>query len=119
MINRILITTILALFVSCTLAATVHAQAGANATWRVQKYDLNVTLPQDERSRVVTARAILSIKNVSGAPAGTLTLRISTAAEVTSIKINDAIVDFTKAEEKAGALSLQRIGMRFGSLAPD
>ncbi len=119
MINRILITTILVLFVSCTLAATATAQAGANATWRVQKYDLNVTLPQDEKSRIVTARAVLSIKNVSGAPAGTLTLRISTGAEVTSVKVNDAVVDFTKAEEKAGALSLQRIGMRFGSMAPD
>ena len=102
-----------------TFAFAAFAQTGANATWRVQKYDLNVTLPQDERSRVVTARAVLSIKNVSGSPAGTLTLRISTAAEVTSVKINDAVVDFTKAEEKAGSLSLQRIGMRFGSLAPE
>ncbi|HRI04317.1 MAG TPA: hypothetical protein PLL77_11290 [Pyrinomonadaceae bacterium] len=119
MINRFLLTTFVAFILCGGFAVSSSAQTGANATWRVQKYDLNVTLPQDERSRVVTARAILSIKNVSGAPAGTLTLRISTAAEVASIKINDAVVDFTKAEEKAGSFSLQRVGMRFGSLAPD
>jgi tetratricopeptide (TPR) repeat protein len=119
MINRFLLTTFFAFILCGMVAVSATAQTGANATWRVQKYDLNVTLPQDERSRVVTARAVLSIKNVSGAPAGTLTMRISTAAEVTSIKINDAVVDFTKAEEKVGSFSLQRVGMRFGSLAPD
>lgn len=119
MINRFLLTTFFALITCGGFAVSSSAQTAANATWRVQKYDLSVTLPQDERSRVVTARAILSIKNVSGAPAGTLTLRISTAAEVASIKINDAVVDFTKAEEKAGSFSLQRVGMKFGSLAPD
>ncbi len=119
MIKRFLLTTFFVLVLCGGFAVSSSGQTAANATWRVQKYDLNVTLPQDERSRVVTARAVLSIKNVSSAPAGTLTLRISTAAEVTSIKINDAVVDFTKAEEKAGSFSLQRVGMRFGSLAPD
>jgi len=120
MINRFLLTIFFVLILSGMVAVSATAQTGANATWRVQKYDLNVTLPQDERSRIVTARAVLNIKNVSGSPAGTLTLRISSAAEVTSIKINDAVVDFTKAEEKVGdALSLQRVSMRFGSLAPE
>ncbi|MFN0140961.1 MAG: tetratricopeptide repeat protein [Pyrinomonadaceae bacterium] len=92
----------------------------ASATWQVQKYDLNVTLPQDERSRSMTVKAILNLKNVSSSPAGTLTLRISPFAEVSAVKINDASVDFSKNEEKlTSATSLQRIGVRFASIAPN
>ncbi len=90
----------------------------ASATWQVQKYDLNVALPQDERSRSMTVKAVLNLKNVSSAPAGTLTLRISPLAEVSAVKINDATVDFSKSEEKINsATRLQRIGVRFGSIA--
>src|SRR4051812_30832742 len=92
------------------------AQVGANATWRVQKYDLDVTLPQNgERS--MTAHAVLTVKNVSASPVGSLTLRISPNAEVSSVKINDATVDFSKAEEKLGSGTMQRIGTRFASVA--
>lgn len=91
----------------------------ASATWQVQKYDLNVTLPQDERSRSMTVKAVLNLKNVSSSPAGTLTLRVSQLAEVSAVKINDATVDFSKSEEKINpATALQRIGVRFGSIAP-
>ena len=86
------------------------------ATWKVQKYDLNVTLPQDEKTRSISVKAILNLKNVSGKPASTLTLRISTAADVTAIKINDTTADFTKSEEKISASSsLQRLVL----LCPD
>lgn len=92
----------------------------ASATWQVQKYDLDVTLPQDEKSRSVTVKAILSLKNVSGKPASTLTLRISTAAEVASVKINETTTDFVKSEEKiSSSLSLQRIATRPPPVAPD
>jgi hypothetical protein len=99
-------------------AAGVFAQApGASATWRVQKYDLNVTLPGE--GRTLPIKASLAITNVSGAPAGTLTLRISPSAEVLSVKVNDAPVDFSKSEEKASPTTrLQRIVMRFASVAP-
>src|SRR5690349_8633686 len=73
----------------------------ASATWRVQKYDLNVTVPDSGRALPITAT--LTVVNVSSAPAGTLTLRISTNADVTSAKINGAAADFSKSEEKASA----------------
>lgn len=96
---------------------TLYAQAGANATWRVQKYDLNVTLPQDDRSRIVTVRAILSVRNVSGSPASSLTLRISPSAQITAVRVNEATADFTKAEEKVNpSATLQRVGIRFASV---
>lgn len=111
-----LITIFIATFFSATFAQAPTRTA--SATWLVQKYDLNVTLPQDERSRSMTVKAVLNLKNVSSAAAGTLTLRISPLAEVSAVKINEATVDFSKNEEKINtATSLQRIGVRFGSIA--
>lgn len=88
----------------------------APPTWRVQKYDLDVT-PPAEGTRSVSVRAVLRLKNVSGKPVTTLTLRLSPAAEVTAVRINDASADFTKAEEKINtATSLQRIATRFATV---
>src|SRR5205814_7229538 len=90
------------------------------ATWQVQKYDLDVTLPQDEKGRSVSVKATLNLKNVSGKPASTLTLRISPSAEITAVKINGSIADFAKSEEKiTPASSLQRIVLRLAPVAPD
>ncbi|MEP7075645.1 MAG: hypothetical protein ABI878_07510, partial [Acidobacteriota bacterium] len=44
--------------------------AAASATWQVQKYDLNVTVPQNGADRTMTVKAILTLKNVSRGPAG-------------------------------------------------
>ena len=91
----------------------------AAATWQVQKYDLEVNLPADN-SRSVPAKATISVKNVSGKPATSLTLRIMPLAEITSLKINNSVAEFTKAEEKINAASsLQRIVTRFPSVAAD
>lgn len=90
----------------------------APATWQVQKYDIDVALPQDN-ARVITAKAILSVKNISRSPASTLTLRISPLAEVTAVKLNDATADFTKNEEKIAVGTLQRIQTRFGAVPAD
>nr|ADC36080.1 hypothetical protein [uncultured bacterium 164] len=99
----------------CAGCVSVTAQTGASATWRVQRYDLDVALP--EAGRVITVKADLSIGNVSTGPAGTLTLRISPSADVSSVKINDAATDFSKSEETINAAaSLQRIVMRFPSV---
>lgn len=63
-------------------------------------------------------KAVLNLKNVSGSPAGTLTLRISPLAEVSGVKINDAAAEFSKSEEKINsAAALQRVAVRFGSIA--
>jgi len=109
----------LLVFLTLCIVGSVIGQARSAATWQVQKYDLNVTPPQDDRSRSATAKAIVNIKNVSGAPAGTLTLRISPSAEVTAVQINGAPTDFAKSEEKLGGTSLQRIAIRFPSVAAD
>ncbi len=95
-----------------------QAATRAAATWQVQSYDLDVSVPQGN-SRTVTVKAVLSLKNVSSAPAGTLTLRISPSAEVSAVRINDAVVDLTKGVEKVNAsVTLQRIAVRFALVVP-
>ncbi len=81
-------------------------------TWEVQKYDVTATLPAAETDRFLSAKAILTLKNVSNGSASSLTLRISPNATVSAVKINDSAADFTKSEEKLGSGALQKIGIR-------
>jgi len=91
----------------------------AAATWKVLKYDIDVTLPQDN-SRTVPVKAVVTLKNVSGRPATSLTLRISSFAELVAAKINESTTDFNKSEEKINsALSLQRLSARIASVPAD
>ncbi|MBX7053573.1 MAG: hypothetical protein K1X36_01340 [Pyrinomonadaceae bacterium] len=104
------------------LAPAVRGQDETRSiqTWRVQKYEISSTLPSDPAARSVGFSAILSLKNVSGKPAGSLTLRISPLAEISAIRINDATAEFVKSEEKVGSAgSLQRIAMRFPAVNSD
>src|SRR5690349_2579941 len=97
---------------SMTLIAMVvfsQDDTRATATWQVQKYDIVVTMPTAETDRSITSKANLTVKNISSAPATTLTLRISPNAEITSVALGGAAAEVTKREEKVGATgSLQR-----------
>lgn len=116
--------TILLLAVISILAAHVFAQdetrpVSVAATWQVQKYDITVNLPAAETDRTLTAKAALTVKNVSNSAAQALTLRIGSNAEVSAITVNGGSVDFTKREEKLDAgKSLQRLATRIPSVAP-
>ncbi len=89
-------------------------------TWQVQKYEITVTLPQSEADRAIAVKARLDVKNVSSRPASTLTLRIGSSAEITSVKVGDSAIEPSKAEEKVGAsVSLQRLVLRVPSVQPN
>ncbi len=88
-----------------------------SATWQVVRYDLSVTAPSNEASRDITVKASLDLRNVSGKPAPTISLRLSSDAAVENVTVNGTKVDFTKAEEKLGTISLQRIGLRVPAVA--
>lgn len=110
------------LFTFAFFSFSVFAQdeSRASKTWEVQKYDVTATLPQSETDRNLTARAVLTLKNVGGSAASRLTLRISPNAEVSAVKVNDATADFSKGEEKIdGNNSLQRILVRLPSIQPN
>jgi tetratricopeptide (TPR) repeat protein len=104
--------------ISFALILTVTAQDEnrASKTWEVKKYDIVLNLPQSETDRNMAVKAVLSLKNTSGTPASTLTLRISQNADVSAVKVNDATADFSKREEKiSNTSSLQRIIVRLSS----
>ncbi len=103
---------------SCVYATSAQDDTRVSATWQVSRYDITATLPQSETDRNLTVKAKLDLKNVSGRPASTLTLRISPSAAVTSVSVNGTTVDFTKAEEKVGTGTLQRIAIRLPSVQP-
>ena len=102
------------------LSGTAQDDTRPSATWQVQKYDINATLPQAEADRNLAVKAKLDLKNISARPASSLTLRIASAAEVSSVNVNGSQIDFTKAEEKVNAAtSLQRIVLRIPSVPPN
>jgi hypothetical protein len=94
------------------LAVFAQDDTRPTATWQVIRYDINATLPQAETDRNLTVRAKLDIKNVSSRAASTLSLRISTLAEISAVTVNGTAAEFTKGEEKIGTGSLQRIVIR-------
>src|SRR5688500_13278240 len=101
------------------LSGTAQDDTRPTATWQVQKYDIVATLPQAEAERDLAVKAKLDLKNISARPASSLTLRIASAADVSSVNINGSQIDFTKAEEKVNAAtSLQRIVLRIPSVPP-
>ncbi len=106
------------LFSAAAMTAFAQDDTRPSATWQVQKYDISATLPQNEGDRNLTAKAKLDLKNVSSRPASTLTLRITSAAEVAAAAVNGSTVDVQKAEEKvSSSVSLQRLVIRMPSVA--
>ena len=97
--------------------AFAQDESRVSKTWEVQKYNITATLPQSETDRYLTVKAALNLRNVASTAATRLTLRISPSAEVSSVKVNDMVADFTKGEEKIGGnRNLQRILLRLPSI---
>ena len=110
------------LFISLVFTLFINAQdeSRASITWQVQKYDIVATPPQSENDRNLVVKAILNLKNVSGNAASRLTLRISEKAEVSEVKVNNAITEFTKGLEKIDtSRNLQRAIVRLPLIAPN
>jgi tetratricopeptide (TPR) repeat protein len=106
-------------FLLFAFPANAQTETRASKTWEVQKYDITATLPTAETDRFLNAKAILNLKNVSGNPATSLTLRINQNAEVTDVKLNNSTTSFTRGEERIGSGRLQRIILRTISVAPN
>lgn len=110
------------LFLILVFSFSVFAQDDSRTllTWQVQKYDVTATLPQTDADRNLTAKAVLTLKNISSSAASSLTLRISKDATVSAVTIGGATADFTKREEKISATeNLQKISIRVPSVSPN
>jgi tetratricopeptide (TPR) repeat protein len=92
----------------------------AAAAWQVKSYDINVTLPQNPADRSIGAKASLNVQNIGNAAGTRLTLRLSSAAQVTSVKINENTAAFTKGEERLGTSqkTLQRVIVNMPGVQP-
>jgi hypothetical protein len=115
------LTRFLTLLITCVFGVNIafaQDDTRATATWQVQKYDINVTLPATETDRSVISKANLVVKNISSQPATTLSFRISPSAEITAVTVNGATAEFTKREERIGATgTLQRLSVRVPSVS--
>jgi hypothetical protein len=108
---------LLLIFLSRADVFAQGADSRVSATWQVQKYDIAVNLPADPNGRSVDIVALVEVKNVSGRPANSLTLRVSPLAENISARINGSVVDPSRSEEKlGGGVSIQRLMFRMPSV---
>src|ERR1044072_2742435 len=116
---------ILVLFILISFSAfsqdDTRADTRAAAAWQVKSYDISAALPQNMADRILSAKALLNMQNVGNAAGSRVTLRISGAAEVTAVKVNDATVTFTKGEERLGTSqrSIQRIIVTLPAVPPN
>lgn len=102
------------------LCVAVAAQGPTGgATWQVEKYDISVQMPTADADRSLPIKAKLDLRNVSTAPASTLTLRISPNAEIAAISINGNTTEFTKGQDTIGTSTLQRVGIRMPATPPN
>jgi tetratricopeptide (TPR) repeat protein len=82
-----------------TAHAPARSQEEARAAWQVLQFDITASLPAPAAERTLTARAILTARNVGTAAGRTFTARVNRAAVIKSATVNDATATFTKREE--------------------
>lgn len=93
-----------------------RAQDGAAAAWQVTRFDITVSAPLTDRA--LNARAVIKARNVGRGAGQTISLRLSTKAEVKSASINDGSATFRSAAESRG--NLQRVTVNIPTpVAPD
>src|SRR5437867_1066850 len=84
------------------LPINARAQEEARAAWQVTNFDITVNNPGAERA--LSARAIVSVRNVGRGSGATLTLRINAKAEIKSVSIGGAPAGYKSlAEPRGGA----------------
>jgi tetratricopeptide (TPR) repeat protein len=103
-------------FVSTLLLTSTgaRAQEEARPVWQVVRFDVTATLPATlaapaAADRALTARALISARNVGTGAGRSLTLRLNPAAEIKSATVGDASAQyFARAEARTG---LQQVSL--------
>ncbi|HEX8773767.1 MAG TPA: tetratricopeptide repeat protein [Pyrinomonadaceae bacterium] len=95
--------------------APALAQDEARAAWQVTRFDVTVNAPPTDRA--LTARALIRARNVGRGAGQTISLRLSTKAEIKAASVNDATATFRSTPESRG--NLQRVTVNIPtSVAP-
>jgi hypothetical protein len=108
-------TILLLLFIFSNFVLFANAQTVTTASWKVLRYDISATVPQNERG--LNVRATVSAKNVGTASGTTMTLRLSPQAEVKTAKANESETTFRTRTETLG--NLQNVVVTIPSTAID
>jgi len=109
----------LALVLTLLLPSTgARAQEEARPVWQVVRFDVTATLPAPSAAdRSLTARALISARNVGTGAGRSLTVRLNSAAEIKSATVGDASAQyFARAEARTG---LQQVSLTLAApIAP-
>jgi len=97
-----------------SLPSAITAQDEPRAAWLVTNFDITVKDPGAERA--LSARAIVSLRNVGRGAGSTLSLRINSKAEVKSVSIGGATAAFRLSPEARGGT--QRIAITLPAAVP-
>src|SRR5713101_3867291 len=92
--RRIALLVVIFIFVGLFSAS---AQDEPRAVWQVTKFDITVGNPGAERA--LNARAIVSVLNVGRGSGSSLTLRISSKAEIKSVSVGGATACYRSTPE--------------------
>src|SRR5438477_2613431 len=101
---------------SFLLPAAVRAQDEARPVWQVTHFDITVNNPGAERA--LNARAIVSVRNVGRGSGSSLTLRISSRAEIKSVSVGGATASYRATPETRGGAQRVTIALP-GVVAPN
>src|SRR5713101_9942203 len=80
--------------------SSASAQDEPRAAWQVTNFDITVNNPSAERA--LNARAVVSVRNVGRGSGSSLTLRISSKAEIKSVSVGGATAIYRLTPETRG-----------------
>ena len=113
---RILRTFLILLFFSLIYSIpAARSQDEPGAVWQITKFDITANLPAAAGERSLTARAVLTVRNIGRGSGSTFSVRLAPKAEVKSVSVGDASATFrtreeeTKNREQVVILKLQRV----------
>ena len=118
-INHLMITRRLALLIVIVIFAallTSNAQDESRPVWQVANFDITVNNPGAERA--LNARAIVSVRNVGRGSGSSLTLRISSKAEIKSVNVGGATASYRVTPETRGGAQRVTIALP-GAITPN
>src|SRR5215207_9169594 len=80
-------------FISLIYTLPAAAQEEPAAAWQVSGFDITAQLPA-AGERALTARALVTVRNVGRAAGTSVTLRISPKAEVKAVRVGESVATF-------------------------
>ncbi len=94
------------------LLTSTHVRAQSEprvASWQVTRFDITGNIESDGSARALSARAVLSARNVGDAEGRTFTVRINPAAQIKAAGVGDGNAKFSTSTESRTRLQLAQV----------